>query len=72
MQSYIRDEKMNIIGYSNEYGGLIQYNHVKKGLVGQYDTRTKIYVRIVPIPGRPTLIPVGTGDYGESDIRYWG
>lgn len=68
---WVRDEKMNIIGSYSDHGNAINYNHLKKGLVGIYHKHTKTYVRQVPIPGRSMPFP-GSGDFGESDIRYWG
>lgn len=68
----IRNERDIIIGFAEENGGVITYRHLTKGLVGYYDTRTKVYTRMMSIPGRPVHVQAGTGDYGESDLRYWG
>lgn len=68
----VYDEARRNIGYINHIGATIYYYTYKHGLVGQYDTVTKQYRRFKSIPGKPIAPLVGTGDYGEADIRYWG
>ncbi len=70
-QEYIRDEQLRIIGYRVDFGDSINYTSVSKGYIGTYYKSTNTYVRNVQIPGRERPFP-GSGDYGESDIRYWG
>lgn len=68
---WVKDERVQIIGSYSDHGNAINYNHVVKGLVGIYYKQTNTYVRLIAIPGRQAPFP-GSGDFGVSDIRYWG
>ena len=71
MRTYVTDERRYQIGYIDDNGGnYIDYHHMKAGFVGRYDRHNGVYTRMKGIPGRPAPFP-NTGDYGESDIRYW-
>lgn len=67
---YIRDERNNIVGYSQTIGNVIHYYSSWFGQVGEYDVSTKRYRRWKNKPGDSGMPWPGT-DYGLSDVLYW-
>jgi len=65
----IRNDVGLVIGYVEETPLRIDYRSLGYGIVGYYDKQSKIYYRIRPIPGKPSMTMYG--DMGMADLRYW-